>query len=299
MQINWRMPYPVTGSSVGLACVAALLGGCGSGQSATGGGGGSVRVLYAGSLQSLMNERVGPAFHRATGYTFTGYPAGSKDLASEIKGRVRQGDVFISASPAVNRTLEGSGNGGWISWYAPFASTSLELGYNASSSYAALLRRGPWYRALARPGIRLGLTDPKLDPKGLLAVAALHAAAAHYTEPVLRRLATDQSNYFPEQDLVGRLQAGQLDAGFFYTVEASAAHIPAVAISPVHEQAEYTLSVLHRAPDPAGAVAFVKFLLGPRGRALLREAGLVVARAPTATGSGVPANLSPVVRRSS
>jgi molybdate/tungstate transport system substrate-binding protein len=277
----WNLP---------VVAVALVLTGCG--ESSTGKG--SVSVLYAGSLQALMNNRIGPAFEKATGYTFSGYPAGSKDLASEVKGGVRVGDVFISASPKVDGTLEGAAGGGWVSWFAPFATSRLVLGYNPSSSFARALRSQPWYRVVARPGFRLGFTDPTLDPKGALAVAALQQAAATFHEAALKRIAADQSNLFPEQDLVGRLEAGQLDAGFFYTVETNAAHIHTVPITPVVENATYTVTILHRAPDARGAVAFVKFLLSDREQSLLRSAGLAPER-PRAVGSRVPASLSRTV----
>lgn len=285
MQLRNRFLALATAITMALAGAA-----CGS----SGAGKGSVSVLYAGSLQALMNGPVGSAFRRATGYGFNGYPAGSKDLASEIRGRVRVGDVFISASPKVDLTLEGRANGGWVSWYAPFATTRLVLGYNPSSGYAHALRTQPWYRVVARPGLRLGFTDPTLDPKGVLAVAALHQAATGYHESALNRIAADQADLFPEQDLVGRLQAGQLDAGFFYTVEASAAHIPTVSLGPVDKSATYTITVLNHAPNPAGAQAFVRFLLGAEGRSLLRSAGLTI-RVPHAVGSGVPGNLSGIL----
>lgn len=267
--------------------IALALGACGGSAS----GKGTVNVLYAGSLEAVMNQRIGPAFERATGYTFNGYPAGSKDLASEIRGKVRVGDVFISAAPAVNQTLEGAAGGDWVSWYAPFATTRLVLGYNASSSYAHALRTQPWYRVIARAGFRLGFTDPRLDPKGVLTQVALKKTATIAHEPALDRIASDQSDLFPEQDLVGRLQAGQLDGGFFYTVEASAAHIPTVSIAPINAVATYTVTVLHRAPNSKGAVAFVKFLLSARGRSLLHAAGLTSAPAHR-VGSGVPQGLS-------
>lgn len=257
--------------------------------------GGTVRVLYAGSLENVMNSSIAPAFHRATGYTLSGYPAGSKDLASEIKGKVRQGDVFISASPKVDATLEGRRNGNWVSWYAPFASTKLVLGYNRNSSFAHDLMTKPWYRVIAEPGFRLGFTDPTLDPKGVLAVAALDTAAKKYHEPALSQIATDQNDLFPEEDLVGRLQAGQLDAGFFYTVEASAAKIPTVSLGSIDETATYTITTLNRAPNTAGADAFVKFLLSNQGQRLLRRVGLTYVR-PVANGRGVPYLLNTVIK---
>lgn len=269
--------------------------GCG-GATTSGSGHGNVIVLYAGSLENLMETSVGPAFHRATGYSFAGYPAGSTELANEIRGGVRQGDVFISAAPKVNSTLTGSANGNWVSWYAPFASTRLVLGYDPSSRFAHALRTRPWYQVIAEPGFRIGFTDPKLDPKGVLTVAALDAAATRYHEPALKRIAGSQANLFPEQDLVGRLQSGQLDAGFFYSVEASAAKIPTVSLGAVKEQSVYTLTVLDRAQNQAGASAFVKFLLGPRGQALLRSVGLSTYSSPTAVGHGVPSSLTDVIK---
>lgn len=257
---------------------------------------GTVRVLYAASLEDVMNNSIAPAFHRATGYTFSGYPAGSKDLASEIKGKIRQGDVFVSASAKVDTTLEGRKNGDWVSWYAPFASTKLVLGYNRSSSFAGALRTKPWYQVIAQPGFRLGFTDPTLDPKGVLAVAALDTAAKRYNEPALTQIASDQNDLFPEQDLVGRLQAGQLDAGFFYTVEASAARIPTVSLGSIDETATYTITALNNAPDTAGGEAFVKFLLSSQGQRLLAKVGLAHVR-PVAIGRGVPYLLDSVIKR--
>ena len=257
---------------------------------------GTVKVLYAGSLEDVMNANIGPAFHRATGYTFSGFPAGSKDLASDIKGKVEQGDVFISASPKVNATLQGKKNGNWVSWYAPFATTKLVLGYNPSSSFAGDLKSKPWYQVITEPNFRLGFTDPTLDPKGVLAVAALNTAASQYNDPALKQIATDQNDLFPEQDLVGRLQAGQLDAGFFYTVEASAAKIPTVSLGSISETATYTITVLNRATDTAGAESFVKFLLSSKGMRLLKKVGLATQR-PVAQGRGVPYLLDTVIKR--
>lgn len=278
-----------------VAVGAALLPGASGARAGAARSSGTVNVLYAGSLEDVMNSSIGPAFHRASGYTFSGYPAGSTDLASEIKGKVRQGDVFISAAPKVNASLEGKKNGGWVSWYAPFATTRLVLGYNPHSSFASALKAKPWYQVIGESGFRLGFTDPKLDPKGVLAVKALDTAAKKFNEPALRQIAGDQSDLFPEQDLVGRLQAGQLDAGFFYTVEASAAKIPTVSLGPIDETATYTITVLNRAPDTAGAESFVKFLLSRQGMRLLKGVGLATVR-PVAKGKGVPYLLGSVIK---
>ncbi len=237
-------------------------------------GSGPVDVLYAGSLVTLMQTTVDAAFHRATGYVVTGIAGGSTALANEIRGGVERADVFVSASPAANAKLEGARNGRWESWYASFAISPLRLGYNPRSRFAGTLRRKPWWQVVAVKGFLLGRTNPATDPKGVLAVRALDTAAAKHRDRALKALATTPSNVFPEQTMVGRLQAGQLDAGFFYAVEASAAKIPTVPLTGISEHGTYTISVLARAAHRKAAVAFVRFLLGRRGRSLLEKNGL-------------------------
>ncbi|MBV8541073.1 MAG: substrate-binding domain-containing protein [Pseudonocardiales bacterium] len=237
---------------------------------------GPVDVLYAGSLVSLMEHSLGPAFEQATGDTFQGFSAGSSALATQIKGKVRQGDVFISASPSVNTGLQGAANGDWVSWYASFASAPLVIGYAADSKFAADLRSKPWYQVITESGFRLGSTDPKVDPKGKLAQQALTEAATIYHDPGLSAAAQRNITVLPETELVGRLESGQLDAGFFYSNEASEQKIPTTSLDQVHLSAIYTVTVLNMAPDPAPAAAFVQYLVSPSGKSLLSQDGLTV-----------------------
>ena len=238
------------------------------------GGSGPVDVLYAGSLVTVMQTTVDAAFHAATGYDVTGVAGGSTALANEIKSGIQRADVFVSASPAVNKKLEGAANGRWESWYEAFATSALRLGYDPHSTFAATLRRKPWWQVVTDKGFLLGRTDPVTDPKGVLAVRALDETARAQHDAALRAIAVTPSNVFPEQTMVGRLQAGQLDAGFFYEVEASAAKIPTVPLTGVSEHATFTVSVLANAPHRRAAIAFVRFLLGRRGRTLLEKHGL-------------------------
>lgn len=278
--------------------IVALLAGCGSSGSGTGGssgggkdpGGATVSVLYAGSLVNLMEHDLKPGFEATSGDTFRGEGKGSDALVNEIKGKVTRADVFVSASTATNDKLRGAGNGGWESWYATFATAPLVLGYNPKSRFAAQLKSKPWQQVIDQPGFRLGRTDPKLDPKGRLTAQAL-------TKVGLGKLADTDAGVFPEETLLGRLQAGQLDAGFFYTSEATEAKVPTVSLAPVALAATYTVTVLNRAPQPAAAAAFVTYLLGPKGVALMRKHGLHPAEQVTVTGdrSAVPAALRSAV----
>ncbi|HVX21875.1 MAG TPA: extracellular solute-binding protein [Acidimicrobiales bacterium] len=258
---------------------------------------GPVDVLYAGSLVTVMQTSIGPAFTKATGYTVTGISGGSTGLAQEIKGGVHQADVFVSASPSADQTLMGAANGNWVSWYLTFARSPLVLGYNPSSAFAKTLRTKPWYRVVTEPGFLLGRTNPVTDPKGVLTVDALKDTAGKVGDPTLAAVATKATTIFPETTLVGRLQAGQLDAGFFYAVEASAAKIPTVPLKGVKEQATYTVTVVAKAPHRAGASAFVAFMLSPKAKKLLKRDGVVEISPPELTGprAAVPKGLRKVV----
>ena len=293
---------------LGIACIGLAAAGCSSSSSssssaaaapstaaaasgspsASATGSGPVDVLYAGSLVDLMQNQLGPAFEKATGYSVTGFSAGSKALATEIKGKVHEGDVFISASPKVNATLMGPKNGSWVSWYAEYATSALVLGYNPNSKFAAALKSKPWYEVLAEPGLRLGFTDPATDPKGELSAEALKEIAASKNLPALKAMASDQADVFPEETLVGRLQSGQLDAGFFYTVEARNAGLRTVSLSPVYKYALYTVTILDGARHRAAAEAFVRYLLAAGRSHSLGRDGLV-AVTPTFSGSAAEA----------
>jgi molybdate/tungstate transport system substrate-binding protein len=250
-----------------------------------------VNVLYAGSLVNVMQKQIGPAFQTASGYSVTGESAGSTALVTDIKGKVYKGDVFISASPTATKTLMGSANGDWVTWYASFATSNLVLGYNPNSKFAAQLKSEPWYTAIATPGLKLGFTDPATDPKGKLVAEALSETAKSKNLPALTTIENNKGDVFPEETLVARLQSGQLDAGFFYTVEAVPANIPTVPLAGVSLKATYTISTLKGAPNEPGAEAFVNYLLGSSGQAVLKQDGFDLISPPKVTGSGVPSSV--------
>lgn len=273
--------------------------------------GGTVQVMYAGSLESIMENQIAPAFKASTGYTFEGEAKGSVALANEIKGHLHRPDIFISAAPTVNKQLMGADNGNYVSWYMNFARSEMVIGYNAQSRFAADFQAAahgskPWFQVLEEPGLRLGRTDPLIDPKGQATLYLCQLAETFYARPGLERkiLGADEntSQSFPEEELVARLGAGQLDAGFFYINEAQAAHIPFITLpdqinlgnpalattyataqwtNPQTKQVSkggpivYTITIPSTSQNTAGAIAFAKFLLSSQGQSLLQKNGLL------------------------
>lgn len=300
----------------GLALVAVVavtmgaLAGCGPSTGGSSMAKGTVQVAYAGSLVNLMEHTLGPDFSKATGYGYQGKGAGSTALANQIKSRLIQPDVFISASAKAYTPLEGAANGSLVNWRINFGATAMVIGYSPQSHFADQFKAAaagttPWYRVLQMSGLRLGRTDPKLDPKGVNTIYTMELAETYYHQPGLTKaILGDNENaaqIFPEETLVARLTSGQLDAGFFYQNEVIDAHLPSIPLptainlsdttqKAAYAQVSYTAAdgtVSHGAPilysvtipsnarNTAGAVAFVQYLLGGVGQGILHNDGIL------------------------
>jgi len=253
---------------------------------------GPVDVLSAGSLDTLMTKTIGPAFHAATGYTLVDTSGGSGTLAADIKNKVNVADVFVSASPAVDTTLEGSANGNWVSWYAAFAASPEVLGYYPKSKFAKDLKTMPWYKVITMPGFRLGRTNPSQDPGGVLAAKALEETAAAKHLPALKKLATETSDEYAEDPEEADIQSGQLDASFMYEADANSQGSPFVPLTGVSLAGDYTVTLVSKAPHTAAAEAFIKFLLGPTGQAKMKADHFEIVSPAKVSGTGVPSGLT-------
>ena len=274
-----RTPRPVRRLGLVMAAAAFIsasgLIGIGAAAHASTSPSGSVRVLSAGSLTNIMTLLSGK-FKADTGYTLQDMAEGSSAIASGIVSKTLQGDVFISASPSADVAIEGSKNGDWINGYHLFGSSPDVLAYYPKSKFAVALRSRPWFDVVSQSGFELGRTDPAVDPSGILDLDALYGIGYGYDIPSLLAVAHRSGNVYPETAIPGLLQAGQLDGGFMYAISAHAAKLPFVTLTGTKNlSAHFTVAALKGAPDPAPARAFVKWLLGPSGRAVMRHQGLL------------------------
>jgi molybdate/tungstate transport system substrate-binding protein len=201
----------------------------------------TVNVLYAGSLGAVMENGIGPAFTRASGYGYQGEAQGSLGAAHLIRDRMRRPDVFISADPSVNqKVLMGPQNGNHVTWFMTLASSQLVLAYNPKSKFAdkfkaAEEQRIPWYEVLQTSGVRFGRGDPSIDPKGYRTLFLFRLAAEYYHRPEIPSLLGDPMNpaqVFPEIVLLARVESGEFDAGIFYKHEVVARKMPFISLPP-------------------------------------------------------------------
>jgi molybdate/tungstate transport system substrate-binding protein len=233
-----------------------------------------VSVLYAGSLVTPMEGPIAAEL-RAHGIELRGEPGGSKKLANFIAAGVRSPDAFIAVDASNVERL-----GDRVATSTPFAQTALGVAWSDKTQFGSLLSslqagKVSLLDVLATPGVKIGRTDPQLDPKGVYTVAAIKALAGAQAE---HRVLGDDENpaqIFPEEDLLARLETGEIDVGFFYRTEAIARRyhfvpLPAGSASRI----TYFLAILRDAPHPEQAQAFAKFILYGTGRQILQRAGL-------------------------
>jgi molybdate/tungstate transport system substrate-binding protein len=295
-------------------------------------GSGPVNVMYAATLVGTFENHLGPAFERAAGFRFLGEGKGSLALANEIKGKIRTPDVFISADVSVNKVLQGAANGDYVTWWVPFATTEMVIGWSPKSRFAADFEaakagRRTWESVLEEPGLRFGRTDPEIDPKGYRTMFLFQFDEQRIGDATLaRRILGPPSNpsqVFLEEQLVARLQSGELDAGVFFKVEAIEAKFPYLTLPREINQGDlalahhyatvsyttrhgtvyrgspiiYTVTIPRTVRNRPGALAFTQFLLDEPGQAVLAEQGLAAAP-PTVEGdpSRVPPELVPWVK---
>ncbi len=286
---------------------------------------GTVNVAYAASLTFLNEKVVSPAFTAADGYNFSGFGMPSGALEAEIAAGVIHPNVFESVGGDNITPLEPK----FTKWYIQYAATSIVVAYNPHSKYASQfnayatgkLPLAGLFKLLETPGLRLGRTDPNIDPQGRDFIEMLELAQSHYHLPsntVAKILGTtnfgtaNSSEIFSESGLDSILESGQLDAASAFVTQAIELHLNYVKLPAIinlgsfadaarYHQASVTIKggvVKHGSPQviditiigtptPA-ALAFVEYTLSAAGLAEYKHGGFLVLK-PTATGSGVPA----------
>lgn len=240
----------------------------------------TVQVLYAGSLVATMEGPLKTALSHEAGLHLAGEAKGSKALANLIDAGLRTPDVFISADRGLVAKLNASHH--LVKGYAVFGSARMVIAYSDKSPHRALFERAASGKAaildvLANPAVRVGRTDPQLDPKGARTLRVLQLLGAHFHDPATARAIEAKAQTFPEEDLAVRVESGELDAGFFYSTEIPGRDLRSVELpddANLSHEIAYALAVMSAAPHPQAAHAFASFVLHGPGKAILQQAGV-------------------------
>ena len=323
----------------GIVCLGLVAVGCSSSSSTASGKSsasasasakptGTVSVAYASSLEYLNEKVVSPAFTSAEGYKFSGRGAASGDLETDIASGEISPNVFESVGGDNITPLQPK----FTKWYVQYAGTSIVVAYNPNGPHAAEFKAIAdgskpictlFSSALQTPGLKLGRTDPNVDPQGRDFIYMLQLAQSYCHLPsdtVAKILGTSDfgtassSQIYAESSLDATLQSGQLDAASAFITQAIELHLAyvklpdAISLASAADAAAYKKATVKLengmvksgspqvidittigTPTPAG-IAFVKYTLSPTGLAQYKAGGFTVLT-PTVFGdsSAVPA----------
>lgn len=237
------------------ALLFAAVTGCG-GADAHPAGAAPIRVFAAASLTAPF-EAVARAFEAAhPGQKVDVHFAGSPTLVLQIHEGAAV-DVFASADDANMRKVVDAGHAA----AAPVAFARNHLAIAVAAGNPKGIRE---LADLARQDLKVALCGPEV-PAGKYAREALHKAQVAVAS------LSDEPNV---KALVGKVQLGELDAGIVFVTDTRGPGVTGVGLPAAHDvTASYPIVVLRTGRNGAGGRAFVDFVRGPQGQALLAEHG--------------------------
>lgn len=196
---------------------------------------------------------------------------------------------------------------GHADWYIIFATNRMCIAYTDQSQFADEINGDNWYEILQRDGVRYGRSDPDQDPCGYRTLMVWQLAEAYYDSPGLydRLYEAEGGVVRPKEvDLVALLESGDLDYAFEYssvavqhnlnyvvlpaeidlsdeafkdfyaTAEvAIAGEEPGTTITKRGTPIVYAVTIPSNFPNQELAIAWVDFLLSPKGTAIMEANG--------------------------
>jgi molybdate/tungstate transport system substrate-binding protein len=266
---------------------------------------GEIIVFHAGSL-SVPFAQIEKAFEsQYPGTDVIREAAGSREAVRKVTDLEREADVIGSADYTVIENLMVPK---YTEWYINFANNEMVIMYTEDSRYKDEINSDNWYEILLRPDVEYGHSDPNADPCGYRSQIVWKLAEKYYKVDNLYKKLADNcppKNVRPkETDLIALLEAGELDYIFIYKSVALQHRMPYVElpeqinlkstkyadfyatasfdvtgkepgemITQIGQPMVYALTIPNNAPNLQGAIAFIKFVIGPQGRAIMEENG--------------------------
>ncbi|MEO9220712.1 MAG: molybdate ABC transporter substrate-binding protein, partial [Mycobacteriaceae bacterium] len=212
---------------------------------------GTVTVLAAASLQESFTT-LGKQFEAAHPGTTVKLSFGASSALAQQINQGAPADVFASAAPTNMKQVTDVGGAS-----APRNFVKNVMAIAAPPSNPAKVSG---LADLARPGVKVALCQPQV-PCGAVAAQVFKNAKITVT-PVTQ-----------EQDVkstLTKVQLNEVDAGVVYATDVKAAGSKVTGIiipADVNASTEYPIAALTKAPNAAGAQAFVAYILSPAGQA--------------------------------
>lgn len=285
--------------------------------------GDAIIVFNAGSLARPLRAAL-DSFAAGTKIRIEQENAGSVETARKLTELHRIPDLVGSADYQVFPKYLMPAQ---TSWYVRFARNRMVLMYTPKSKLASTIDSTNWYKVLETKGVQTGRSDPALDPNGYRSLIVMRLAEQYYKQPGLadRLVANSPAHVVrpKEVDLMGLLQAGEIDYAWSYESVAQAAKLPyvtlprAIDLSDPAGSAQYELAsvripgnsmkdtieikgepilygftVPRNAPHKAIGEKFAAFLLSEAGKRILGREHLDALPVPIFVGDSIPSALT-------
>ncbi len=236
--------------------------------------GANLTVFAAASLSDSFTE-IGKSFDAKTGGKTSFQFAGSQILRTQLENGARA-DVYASANAAQ---------------FDPLVKSGLVVGagiFTKNRLVVIVPKKGAGnvktLSDLAKAGIKLVIAD-KTVPVGGYArqvfanLEQSKAYGANYAANVLKNVVSEETNV---RQVALKVQLGEADAGVVYTTDVTPILAPSVIQIAIPTRynivASYPIGTLKASSNTAAAQAFVDFVRGSEGQAILLKWGFLPAK---------------------
>ncbi|MFO7980678.1 MAG: tungstate ABC transporter substrate-binding protein WtpA [Candidatus Aminicenantes bacterium] len=264
-----------------------------------------ILVIHAGSLAVPFKLMADEFMKQNPDIGVKMESAGSRTCARKITELNSAADVIASADSAVIQTL-------LIPEYADFCIdftfNEMVIMYREESRYSHEINVYNWHEVLLREDVWYGHSDPNADPCGYRTVLCWKLAEKHYEKPGLFDKLVEncsEKNIRPKEvDLLALLETGELDYIFIYRSVAEQhkgkllllpdeINLKSPEMNHLYQQVSveltgkkpgetiirkgapmvYGVTVPKTAAHPKLGVKFVSFVLGKKGREIMKKNG--------------------------
>jgi molybdate/tungstate transport system substrate-binding protein len=291
---------------------------------------GDLIIFHAGSLSVPFKEVSAEFMKRNPKVTVKAEAAGSRDCARKVSDLKRPCDLLGSADYDVPEKLLMPQ---FADFNICFATNQLGIACTEKSKDADRIDGQNWPEIFLKDGVAFGRADPNSDPCGYRTVMMFQLAEKHYkVDGLAKRLIEKDGNRFirpKETDLLALLEAGEIDYLIIYRsvieqhklkrvqlpaeINLSAPeHAAFYATASVEVSGKkpgekmtiralpilYSVTIPKDAPHRPAAEAYLAFLLGPEGQAIMKKHGQGnVAPALTKELDQVPASVRDLCKK--
>jgi molybdate/tungstate transport system substrate-binding protein len=184
-------------------------------------------VFHAGSLSVPFSEIEKKFEAKYPQYDVVREAAGSRACARKITDLHKKADVMASADYKVIDNLLIPN---YAKFNALFATNEMVIAFTPRSKYADQINSKNWTDILLKLGVKVGHSNPNLDPCGYRSILVTKLAGIYYNKPDFYNKLLGYGDYYrdgeentdkiivrpKETDLLGLLEAGAFDYLFIY-----------------------------------------------------------------------------------